>query len=148
MKALPTGRLRDRLRIVEAAFLFGAYPLVTYFVSVPRLLGLTGIAVLAPEEAAAPAAAHAARAVGRAVEVAALRLPWRPLCLPQAVVAGLMLRRRGYDAWLCFGARRGDDGLSAHAWLVLPGPGGGIVCGGAPVAGLSPFGHLPEMQAK
>jgi hypothetical protein len=141
-------RLRHRLRVVEAALLLSAYPVVTRILSVRRLLGLAGIEVAAAGEPLRPAASPIARAVGLAVEVAALRLPWKPLCLPQATVAGLMLQRRGHRSAMCFGVRRNDAALSAHAWLIVRGADGGVVCGGAPLRGLSPFGPLLEIQPK
>lgn len=141
-------RLRHRLRVVEAALLLSAYPLVTRILPVRRLLGLASIEIAPAGEAPWLTASLPARAVGRAVEMAALRLPWTPLCLPQAIVAGVMLRLRGHEPALCFGVRREYADLSAHAWLIVRGVDGGIVCGGAPVGGLSPFVHLPEMQAK
>ena len=70
-----------------------------------------------------------ARAVGDAVAVAARLLPWKPLCLPQALVAACMLRLRGRRSVLCLGVRREGESIGAHAWLVLPGQDGGIVCG-------------------
>lgn len=75
-------------------------------------------------------------AIGRAVLVAAQRLPWHPLCLPQAVAAGVMLRRRGYAPRLAFGVKQTADGLAAHAWLTLA---DGIVCGGRLEADFVPF---------
>lgn len=141
-------RLRHRLRVIEAALLLSAYPLSTRVMSVRRLLGLAGIEIAPAGEASGPAISLPAHAVGRAVEAAARRLPWRPLCLPQAAVAGVMLRLRGHRPAMCFGVRRGEADLSAHAWLVIRGVDGGIVCGGAPIGGLSPFVRLPEMQGK
>jgi len=51
-----------------------------------------------------------------AVAVAARHLPWDPVCLPQAVTAQWMLRRRGIASTLYLGAdpARGYD---AHAWV-------------------------------
>lgn len=141
-------RLRHRLRVVEAALLLSAYPVVTRILPVRRLLGLAGIEIAPAGEPLRPAASPIARAVGRAVEVAVLRLPWKPLCLPQAAVAGVMLRRRGHSSAICFGVRRNDAALSAHAWLIVTGADGGIVCGGAPLRGLSPFGPQLEIQGK
>lgn len=54
--------------------------------------------------------------VGWAVETAARHLPWRAVCLPQAVTAKTMLRRRGIDSTLYLGVSR-EEGLKAHAWL-------------------------------
>jgi hypothetical protein len=148
MSSARLSRFGHRLRVLEAAALLSIYPLVTRIVPLPRLLRLLGIAIVPASGENHRVGSLPARAVGFAVEAAACRLPWRPLCLPQATVAGTMLRLRRYRPSICFGARRAEDGLSAHAWLVLDGPDGGIVSGGAPVGALSPFGHLPEMQSK
>ena len=53
----------------------------------------------------------AIRAVGRRT------LGDRP-CLPEALAGRMMLQRRGYDADLHIGVRKGEKGdLMAHAWL-------------------------------
>jgi len=70
--------------------------------------------------------------VGRAVRSAAVHTPWRSVCLPQAVTAMWLLRRRCVPATLYLGvAQRGRnrEGLVAHAWvrcgdLVLTGAAG------------------------
>ena len=54
------------------------------------------------------------RAVGR-------RFPWLFICLPQAMAAQAMLRRRGIASSITFGARRpsvqGGKAAELHAWL-------------------------------
>jgi hypothetical protein len=53
-----------------------------------------------------------------AVEAAARRLPWRPVCFPKGLVAQLMLRRRGVASTLYFGVGQDPvDGLTAHVWV-------------------------------
>jgi hypothetical protein len=42
-------------------------------------------------------------------------------CLPRALVAQLLLRRRGLDPVLRFGVRKDAGRLDAHAWLELDG---------------------------
>lgn len=73
------------------------------------------------------------RAVGRAVERAARHLPWHPLCLPQALAARAMLRRRGIPSTFYFGMRlEGTDrAMRAHAWVTTGST--GVV--GVPAAG-------------
>jgi hypothetical protein len=51
-----------------------------------------------------------------AVETAARHLPWKPMCLPQAVAAQRMLRRRGIPSTLYLGVAPGR-GYGAHAWV-------------------------------
>jgi hypothetical protein len=64
---------------------------------------------------------------------AAVELPWiswsidrvaaKPLfaakCLPRALAAHHMLRRRGVLSRVCLGVRRNGETLEAHAWLEL-----------------------------
>ncbi len=46
--------------------------------------------------------------------------PWmRAVCLPKAIAAQAMLRRRGVGGHLCLGAGRKEGELAAHAWLEL-----------------------------
>ena len=40
-------------------------------------------------------------------------------CLPRALAAQAMLRRRGVASRLCLGVAREGEALSAHAWLEL-----------------------------
>ena len=58
--------------------------------------------------------------VGRAVRVAARRLPWDSTCLTQAVAGAVLLRRRGIPSTFYLGVAKdvtASEGLSAHAWL-------------------------------
>ena len=98
----------------------------------PDQEGRTGL----PEPAAGQAVS---REVGRIVRKVARRLPFRTLCLPQAIAAQWMLRRRGIRSRLIFGVRRGTTPAAAlqyHAWLSVDGE---AVIGGAAVRTYSPF---------
>lgn len=56
--------------------------------------------------------------IGWAVRCLARRLPWDSRCLAQALAATWMLRRRGLESTVTFGADRGDScDFIAHAWL-------------------------------
>jgi len=60
--------------------------------------------------------------VGLALEMAARKLPWQSVCLPQAVAARWMLARRGYIVEVYFGSRRAeqaDEPPHLHAWAVV-----------------------------
>ena len=62
--------------------------------------------------------------VGRVVRKVASCLPFRVVCLPQAMAAQWMLRRRGVSSRLVFGVRRATEepgGLDFHAWLTVAG---------------------------
>lgn len=69
---------------------------------------------------------------GAAVRAAANYTPWSSVCLPQAVAAQWMLRRRRIAATLYLGVAKesaSPPGLVAHAWLrcgdqILTGAGG------------------------
>jgi Transglutaminase-like superfamily len=46
--------------------------------------------------------------------------PWmNVLCLPRALAAHAMLRRRGIASRLCLGVARDNGDLTAHAWVVV-----------------------------
>lgn len=46
--------------------------------------------------------------------------PWmNALCLPRALAAHAMLRRRGIASRLCLGVARDSGGLTAHAWVEI-----------------------------
>ena len=72
-----------------------------------------------------------ARAVGRV----ARHMPFRAVCLQQAIAVQYMLRRRGVETSVQFGARFERGELDAHAWVT---DGGAIVIGRTPV----PYGAL------
>lgn len=87
-----------------------------------------------------PAAAQASiEQIGWAVTIASVYLPFAT-CLPQALVAQMLLRRHGYPADLRIGvARDGDGRLEAHAWVEAAGQ---IVIGGSASA-LARYTPLP-----
>jgi hypothetical protein len=67
--------------------------------------------------------------IGWAVGALAGRVPWDARCLAQALAATWMLRRRGLEGTVSFGADRGESRqLLAHAWLRF---GPRLVTGGA-----------------
>jgi hypothetical protein len=72
---------------------------------------------------------HSAQEVGWAVGVVARRVPWDGRCLAQALAAMGMLRRRGLEGTVFFGASKSESaGFDAHAWLRL---GSCVVTGGS-----------------
>ena len=73
-----------------------------------------------------------AEAIGWATVRAARHVPFKAVCLPQAMAARIMLRRRGVASVLHFGAAKGrDKPIDAHAWLDAA----GVEVTGYPVAG-------------
>jgi len=78
--------------------------------------------------------------IGAAVQARAAWFNLKAPCLPTALVAQWMLRRRGVASRLCLGVRRDASALAAHAWLEIDGR---IVFGSAekpyvPIAGFGP----------
>ena len=91
------------------------------------------------DRGALPPEARVSRRVGRMVRRVARRVPFRAVCLPQAMAAQWMLRRRGVRSRLVFGARRGaapDRTLEFHAWLIVAGE---CVIGAAEVESYTPL---------
>jgi hypothetical protein len=67
-----------------------------------------------------PSDLHCARIIGQAVRSAANNTPWKSVCLPQAVAAQWMLKRRHIAATLYLGVTKDEtkpENLAAHAWL-------------------------------
>jgi hypothetical protein len=129
----PAAKLRrlaelDRRRrglLIEAAFWLLAARIALLAVPFPRLARRIGDFV-APTDArvaerrqlASPADAELAAAIGWATVRAARHVPFRAVCLPQAMAARIMLRRRGVASVLHFGAAKGRGRpVDAHAWL-------------------------------
>lgn len=73
----------------------------------------------AESSGAAPAEqVEIAQMVGWAVGRVSGRVPWDARCLTQAIAAWAMLKRRGLDGTVSFGAAKSESGeLKAHAWL-------------------------------
>lgn len=90
---------------------------------------------------------HLPRKVARIVRKVARHVPFRAVCLPQAMAAQWMLRRRGVPSRLVFGVRRGtaDSGLQYHAWLMV---GRECVVGAGEVETYAPLTPLDRAGAK
>lgn len=106
----------DRRLLVEAVVLLGVARLAILlmpFSRVARRLGrhMGETPVTQPLEAT-----ELSRRVQRAVHLAAGNLPWESVCLPRAIVAKLMLRRRGVPSTLYLGVQR-EAKMTAHAWV-------------------------------
>jgi transglutaminase superfamily protein len=124
--------------LIEAVAWLLVARLSLIFVSFPRLARRLGT-VVAPADARALQAksdnkqgqARVAEEVGWAVTRAARHVPFNAVCLPQAMAARIMLKRRGVDSVLHFGAKIGQDKpIDAHAWLDAA----GVEVTGYPVA--------------
>ena len=77
------------------------------------------------------------RDIGWAVGAAAARVPWRSVCLPQAIAAQHMLRRRRIHARAVVGARRSESEkpIDLHVWVLAQGR---VVVGGGGHTTFSP----------
>lgn len=135
--AVRVGGRRRRL-IAEAAGWLLLARLALVFVPFPVIARRLGAFVppTDPRVAAAAAAADAAdaalaREISWAVTRGAAHVPFKAVCLPQAMAARIMLRRRGIASVMHFGAAIGrDKPLDAHAWLDAA----GVKVTGYPVA--------------
>jgi hypothetical protein len=118
------GRRRRGLLLEAAMWLLLARIalIVVPFPTLARRLG----AFVSPADARAAqvwrcgseADAGLAAEVGWATVCAARHVPFKAVCLPQAMAARIMLSSRGVASVLHFGAARGQDKpLDAHAWL-------------------------------
>jgi hypothetical protein len=68
--------------------------------------------------------------------------PWmNALCLPRALAAHAMLRRRGVASRLCLGVARDGGALAAHAWVEI---GNDKIVGGSEAEGFAPIAAFGE----
>ncbi len=79
-------------------------------------------------------AADEAQWVAWSIETIGEKRWMHALCLPRAVAAQAMLRRRGIISRLCLGVACDDGAFSAHAWIEI---GRDVVVGGADAAGFA-----------
>jgi len=116
---------RQRRLLAEAVLWLWLARLALIVVPFPRLARRLGT-LLPPSEAhavqakwrAQPRAEAIAAEIGWAVTRAARHVPFRAVCLPQAMAARIMLKRRGIGSVLHFGAALGHaKPIDAHAWL-------------------------------
>jgi len=129
---------RRRILVVEAVLCLAASRVALIFIPFPKLAGRLGTFVPPSDPRAARAKAGAtpeqirlAQEIGWAVTRSARWAPFRAVCLPQAMAAQFMLRRRGVTSVMHFGAGKGTEKpLNAHAWLDAA----GVEVTGYPVA--------------
>ena len=116
---------RRRSLLIEAMAWLLSARLALIFIPFPRLARHLGT-FMPPTDARTLRAsstnshhdANLAEAVGWAVTRAARYVPFEAACLPQAMAARIMLKRRGVSSILHFGAKMGGDKpIDAHAWL-------------------------------
>ena len=129
---------RRRALVIEAALWLLAARIALIAVPFPRIARRLGAFVPPDDERVARAgegcsaedARHAVE-IGWAIVRAAQHVPFKAVCLPQAMAARIMLRRRGVASVLHFGAAKGrEKPIDAHAWLDAA----GVEVTGYPVA--------------
>jgi hypothetical protein len=126
-----------RRLVAEAALLLGVSRVLLLMVPFRRIAPLLS---RLPAGAPPPVDPLLARSVARAVTIAARNVPFRAVCLPQAMAAKFMLARRGQRSTLHLGVGKDDAGdLTAHAWLQSD---GAIVLGAARVGDVIPIARF------
>lgn len=129
---------RRRALLAEAVACLFTARLALIFVPFPRLARRLGAFVPPADARVAQARSPSAEAdarlaidIGWAVTRAARYVPFKAVCLPQAMAARVMLKRRGVKSVMHFGAAKGTEKpLDAHAWLDAA----GVEVTGYPVA--------------
>jgi hypothetical protein len=119
---------RTILRVAEAAVALLVARVLLRFVAIDTLVRRLGFVVTPPQpHNLSRAMATPGAEVRRAIDAAAVRLPWHSTCLVNAQAGSMMLTRRKVGAVLVLGVRRDAEALAAHAWLTVP---DGVICGG------------------
>ena len=114
--------MHNRLLLFEAVLWLARARLALIFVPFNTLAARFG-AVTPPAHDASVAPVLPApqqeevRQIGWAVTRAARYVPFRAVCLPQAIAAKAMLSRRGIASVMHFGVAKTPEELKAHAWL-------------------------------
>jgi hypothetical protein len=124
---------RKYLLLVEASVCLAAARLALLVLPFPRIAKHLGqLQAPSPQPAAAGGEAGTVRDVSWAVNKAARLVPFRAVCLPQALAAWQMLHVRRVPSRLHFGASttHPNKALATHAWLDA----GGVEVTGYPVA--------------
>jgi hypothetical protein len=118
----------QRVLLMEAVAMLSGAGVLLRLLPFSRIARRLGAHMSETPDAADQHASQRAREVRWAVELAARNLPWHPVCLPQAMAAKWMLRRRGVESTLYLGVDP-SAGLYAHAWLRA----GPVIVTGGPV---------------
>jgi hypothetical protein len=129
----------DRRLLIKAALLLGAIRLGLWLLPFQTLRSL--LARAAREPTGLPHAVQpSSDQIAWAVRVGSHYVPGAKTCLPQALVAQVLLERCGYPARLRVGVVKGGEGqLEAHAWVESQGR---IVVGGSGVERYIPLSGL------
>jgi hypothetical protein len=110
---------RDRFLLVEALVYIAVARGFVAFVPFRRLAAMLSRSALADPKSGSDEIVVRVR---WAVQVWASRVPWRAMCFEQGLAAHLMLRRRGVNSVLYYGAAPNIEGrLAAHVWVLYKG---------------------------
>lgn len=103
--------------MAEAIFLLGVARLLIRFVAFRRILGWIDRLFVGSPQPATPDL----HGFARIITSAARNVPWRALCLEQALAGRMMLGRRGIASTLHLGVVNEAGRMEAHAWLECAG---------------------------
>jgi hypothetical protein len=136
-KPLPAMSWADRLLLAEALATLAAASLAIRLLPFRRI---AAGAARARQRHAAPQGRLLAR-VRWSVDAWARRVPWRAVCFQKGLAVHWMLRRRGIDSVLHYGAAHAPgEGLSAHVWVTV---GTIIVTGGGEASRFARLASFP-----
>jgi len=133
-----TPRTMQRVYVREAAFMLVLARLAVRFLPSSRLFAWADRPTRHIRRFAADEAQWIAWAVDHVGSLSAMK----SLCLPRALAAHAMLRRRGIASRLCLGVARNGGELAAHAWIEV---GENRIVGGEEAGGftrLAAFGGM------
>ena len=110
----------ERVLLLEAFLLLGVARLGVLILPFRLLAKSLGNHMKEDQTSLLPADLKLSRMVGGAVRSAANYTPWGSVCLPQAVAAKWMLKRRNIPGTVYLGVMKDKtkpEKLAAHAWL-------------------------------
>ncbi len=110
----------ERILMAEAFLLLGIARLGVIILPFRWLAGSLGRHMQDDQSLPLPTDLHMARLIGGAVRSASNYTPWDSVCLPQAVAAKWMLKRRHIPGTVYLGVMKDEtkpEKLAAHAWV-------------------------------
>lgn len=125
-----TPRTMRRLYLREAGIMLVLARLAVRFIPSARLFAWAGRPIRHIRRFSGDEAQWIAWAVGQRGSAR----DTNALCLPRALAAHAMLRRRGIQNRLCLGVARTGDVIAAHAWIEI---GGQAIVGGEEARGFT-----------
>ena len=106
--------------LLESGILLGVAQLLTKLIPYSWWSRLLGPSSRPVEPIIEPVNKETVQLIGWAVRSPTI-LPWKPVCLPQAMAAKWMLDRRHIGSTMCIGVRKAiekaDREVDLHAWL-------------------------------